>query len=452
MTSALSGKKIGQSARGGADHAWFTSYLLSNISGGIISPLIPLFVVLYLHSNVEYVGIVSALSSAASVPALIFWGNLSDKLKRRKIFVVIGFVGSFLSLLLIIVSKTLGMYILTLVIFQFVAVASTPVATLLILESTVEKKWPNVMSTFNIFSYIGLIAGLAVGLVLMSVYANISYSLLPYLYLVAAFIYLAAGISAIFLLPEPVRKLQRNTGALASIFSLRTTEKIRYFPNYMIHIISSRKNNGTSKLAQRTKIYIFYTGFLMFAFQLFFVPFPVFMIDKLRGTQDEIFIMYLLNDFASAIAFLFSGRLLNSIGIAKTLSIALFSRVGILFSAMVLALFFGSLSFSLYLGIAIYAIMGLFWSFISISWSTSISKLALPENRGKAIGYYNSFLGIGQIISGVTAGLLALYFGYSITFALAAITVLSGAALLIRFQYRMKDIITNSQTKRVGSV
>ena len=96
--------------------------------------------------------------------------------------------------------------------------------------------------------------------------------------------------------------------------------------------------------------------------------------------------------------------------------------------------------------------MGLFWSFISISWSTSISKLALPENRGKAIGYYNSFLGIGQIISGVTAGLLALYLGYSITFALAAITVLSGAALLIRFQYRMKDIITNSQTKRVGSV
>ena len=190
----------------------------------------------------------------------------------------------------------------------------------------------------------------------------------------------------------------------------------------------------------------------MFAFQLFFVPFPVFMIDKLKGTQDEIFIMYLLNDFASAIAFIFSGRLLNSIGIAKTLSIALFSRVGILFSAMILAIFFGSLSFSLYLGIAIYAVMGLFWSFISISWSTSISKLALPENRGKAIGYYNSFLGIGQIISGVAAGLLALYFGYGVTFALAAITVLSGAALLIRFQYRMKDIITNSQTKRVGSV
>ncbi|EQB70226.1 MAG: hypothetical protein AMDU1_APLC00069G0013, partial [Thermoplasmatales archaeon A-plasma] len=58
-------------------HAWFISYLLSNVSGGLTSPLIPLFVVIYLHYSVVYVGIISSLSSAASVPALIFWGNLS---------------------------------------------------------------------------------------------------------------------------------------------------------------------------------------------------------------------------------------------------------------------------------------------------------------------------------------------------------------------------------------
>lgn len=443
MTEKIPERKFSRNPGSGLEHAWFTSYLFSNISGGLISPLIPLFVVLYLHSNVGYFGIVSAVSSAASVPALIFWGNLSDRLKKRKIFILIGFIGSFLSLLLIVVAKTLEMYMITLVIFQFVAVASTPVATILILESTVEKKWPNVMSTFNIFSYIGLISGLALGLVLMDAYADLGYGILPDLYIVAAVIYLAAGISAIFLLPEPVRKLHRNTGPLSNIFSLRTTEKIRYFPSQVIHTITFRKNNGTKKLAGRTKKYIFYTGFLMFAFQLFFIPFPVFMIDKLGGTQNEIFIMYLLNDLASAVAFLFSGKLLNTIGIGKTLGIALFSRVGIIFMATLLALFFDSISFSIYFGVAIYSIMGLFWSFISISWSTSISKLALPENRGKAIGYYNSFLGIGQIISGVSAGLIALYFGYSVTFALAAITVLAGGVLLVRFQYKMRDIITN---------
>jgi len=450
MTEQLSGSRSGKSPGAGLQHAWFTSYLLSNISGGLISPLIPLFVVLYLHSNVGYVGIVSALSSAASVPALIFWGNLSDKFKKRKIFIFIGFVGAFFSLLLILVTKTLEMYILTLIIFQFIAVASTPVATILILESTVEKKWPNVMSTFNIFSYIGLIAGLAVGLVLIDLYANLGYRLLPELYIVAAIIYLSAGISAIFLLPEPVKKLHRNVGPLANVFSMRTTEKIRYFPSQVIHTISFRGKNGTTKLTKRTKKYIFYTGFLMFAFQLFFVPFPVFMIDKLGGTQDEIFIMYLLNDVASAIAFLFSGKLLNTIGIGKTLGIALFSRVGILVFATLLALSFNTINFALYLGVAVYAIMGLFWSFISISWSTSISKLALPENRGKAIGYYNSFLGIGQIVSGVTAGLIALYFGYPVTFALAAISVLAGGLLLVRFQYKMKDIITNTSSSRAS--
>ncbi|WP_061951338.1 hypothetical protein [Acidiplasma cupricumulans] len=55
-------------------------------------PLIPLFIVVYLHSNVVFVGLVTSISSMASVPALIMWGDLSDKFKKRKIFILIGFL------------------------------------------------------------------------------------------------------------------------------------------------------------------------------------------------------------------------------------------------------------------------------------------------------------------------------------------------------------------------
>ena len=444
-TGKIAGIRSGKFSSQG--HAWFVSYLLSNVSGGLTSPLIPLFVVLYLHYSVVYVGITSSLASAASVPALIFWGNLSDALKRRKVFIVIGFTGSFLSLLLILITHTIGMYIATLVIFQIVAMASTPVATLLILESTVEKKWPNVMASFNTVSYIGLVAGLAAGTVILNVYGSGGTAILPLLYLMSAIVYLAAALSAIFLLPEPRKKLPRNSDELSRVASFRTIERMRYFPSSVIHLISLKNGSG-KKLATRTKIYILYTCILMLGFQIFFVPFPVFVLNRLGGTETEVFIMYLMNNVASMVAFRISGKSVNRVGITRTLSMAIFSRVGILAFSTLLGLYLMAISASLWIGIACYSVMGFFWSFISIGWVTSISKLAIPENRGKAIGYYNSFLGIGQIAGGLISGFVSEAFGYPIDFLLATVVVLSGGLMLLRFQRKMEIYITGQQSSR----
>lgn len=420
-------------------HGWFISYLLSNASSGLISPLIPLFVVIYLHASVVDVGTISSIASAAAVPALIFWGNLSDSLGKRKIFILIGFFGSFLSLLLIIITNTIGMFAVTLVLYQFLAMAATPVATLLILESTVEKKWPSVMSSFNIVSYIGLVAGLGVGTLLLNMYGGADTHFLPELYLISAFVYLGAAISALVVLPEPKKNIPRHSPRLLHLHFFKNVERVKYFPSHVIHMITFRKVG--KKLAGRTKLYIFLTSFLMFGFQLFFIPFPVFVLNKLNGTETQVFVMYLLNNVASAIAFRITGRTMARIGVSRTLSMALFSRVGVLGFATVLAFALVSYSFSLPLAILCYTLMGFFWSFISISWTTSISKLAVPENRGKAIGYYNSFLGVGQIASGVLSGLVAFTFGYALEFLLAALAVLIGGILLVRFQLKMNDLI-----------
>ena len=426
-------------------HAWFASYLFSNVSSGLTSPLIPLFVVLYLHGSIFDVGIISSIASAASVPALIFWGNLSDSIGKRKIFLLIGFIGSFLSLLLILITNTIGMYALTLVIFQILAMASTPVATLLILESTVEKRWPNVMSNFNLVSYIGLVAGLGVEFILLNFYGDANGRFLPDLYVISAFVYLLAGISAWLLLPEPRKNISRNNPKLSRFFFFRTVERVRYFPSNVIHTISFKKSGR--KLAPRTKLYIFYTCFLMFGFQLFFIPFPVFMIDFLHASSTVVVIMYLLNNVASAVAFRISGRTINRMGVSRALSMALFSRVGILGFSTVLAVLLISFRFSLELAIMCYTLMGFFWSFISISWVTSISKLAIPENRGKAIGYYNSFLGVGQIGSGVVSGYVSYALGYGMEFLLASLAVLVGGIMLVRFQLKMRELIAADDVK-----
>lgn len=409
---------------------WFISYLLSNMAAGITSPLIPLYVVVYLHSNVLYVGLVSSLASAASVPALIFWGNVSDYARRRKIFILVGFFGSFFTLLQILVVRDLSGYIIMLVSFQILAMAAVPVSTLIILETRQESEWPQVMSSFSMVSAIGTAAGLAGGSLII-VYWHYS-GVLPAMYLIASIIYLAAAISALLMLPEPGRILLRTR--LHNLFSYRIVERGRHFPSYVLHIIPLGKNRGnTRSFSPVMWKYLFTTTFLMFGFQIFFVPYPVFVIDLLHASETQVFVLYLLNSLLSMLTFRFAGNLVKRTGIRKTLSLGILPRIAIFIGASALPLLAGLGTGVLVISIVVYGVLGALWSLISIGEVTSISKLAAKVNRGKAIGYYNSLLGVGQIGGAGVSGFLAFKLGYTLDFVVAAAVVVAGTIMILRF-------------------
>ena len=404
---------------------WFLSYLFSNAAGGLSSPLIPLYIIFYLHLSVFYVGFASAVASTAAVPAVIFWGNLSDSIGKRKIFLMIGFFGSSLSLMMIIFVHQLFTFLGVLVVFQLISMASTPVATLLILENSQESEWPNVISQFNIVSYVGLIIGLFIGTVFLTFNSKNNGFALPFLYIFSGIVYFVAGVSVITLLKESKEKLAR--GDLDHINSVRLTERIRYFPTSILHIAKSSIYKSGKPLLKRTKFYIALTGLLMFGFQMFFVPYPVYIADILNGSETIIFIMYLFNNVLSALAFIFSGKFSRKYGLRYILNLSIISRVAIVFAA-VFCVFYGIKELTV--SVALYSIMGFFWSFISIAWVTSISKVALPENRGKAIGWYNSVLGIGQIGGAIISGIISEVFGFGYDFIISIIILIMGGILI----------------------
>ncbi len=409
---------------------WFLSYLLSNLAAGLTSPLIPLYVVLYLHSNVLEVGIVSSLSSAASVPSLIFWGNLSDYAGRRKIFILTGFFGSFLSLLQIIFVSSLGEYIVMLVTFQALAMAAVPVSTLLILETRQENEWPQVMSSFSLVSALGTVIGLASGSMIIVLWHY--FWAIPAMYLIASGVYLTAAITALVVLPEPKRQILRSR--LAGVFSFRILERARHFPSHVIHIIPFGKNKASGHaLSAVTWKYLITTTWLMFGFQIFVVPFPVFFIDVGRATETQVFILYLVNAAVSMATYRISGTLIKRSGIRKTLAMGITPRIILFVFAAILAFVTDWSGLVLVSSIVIYGFLGGLWSLISIGQVTSISKLALKVNRGKAIGYYNSLLGVGQIGGAAVSGFIAISLGYPLDFAIAAVVVIIGTAMILRF-------------------
>jgi hypothetical protein len=73
---------------------WYWPHGLHYIADGGASLLIPLFITDVLRGNVGHVGVVSAVGSMASVPASVGWGEMSDRLRRRKPFIILGYVGA----------------------------------------------------------------------------------------------------------------------------------------------------------------------------------------------------------------------------------------------------------------------------------------------------------------------------------------------------------------------
>src|SRR5256885_16096175 len=67
---------------------WFYSYLPQGVAGGATSALIPLFAYA-LGGTLFTVGIIAAAARLAAVPAVIFWGSLSDWFVRGQGFLVI---------------------------------------------------------------------------------------------------------------------------------------------------------------------------------------------------------------------------------------------------------------------------------------------------------------------------------------------------------------------------
>ncbi len=78
----------------------FFAFAFVNSNLGANSLLMPLFITIALGGSVRDVGLVASAASLAGVPASIFWGNLSDRWKRRKYFLIFGFSGVAISLFL----------------------------------------------------------------------------------------------------------------------------------------------------------------------------------------------------------------------------------------------------------------------------------------------------------------------------------------------------------------
>ncbi|OGS50657.1 MAG: hypothetical protein A3K65_08995 [Euryarchaeota archaeon RBG_16_68_12] len=398
------------------------------MAGGATSPLIPLFTRV-LGGSVADVGAVAAASSIASVPAFMGWGNLSDRLHRRKVFVLIGFLGLALTLFLMGVSHSVSDFYLANLLAGVLTAASAPVGTVLILETTKKEGWAARIAVFSRIGGIGWIAGLLLGVVWLLASPLAEPEEMRALFVIGAALALLSAFLAWRWVGEPEERVERRKLDFVDLHW--RVERLRYLPMRLLHVLDLRNHVGPSKGRSPALYRYLVTVFLLFSgFTAFYAIFPVYLRDVVGLSNPEVFLVYIASQVASAVAYPRVGLWVQSRGSRRMQGLASAARA-VLFPAFFLVAFLPLAPAAVLAAILVlHALVGLCWAVINVSGSILTSQLATEGSRGRALGAYNAIQGVGSIAGPLAGGFLAHFGGYAAGFAAASLFVVVGLAAL----------------------
>ncbi len=407
---------------------WFYSYLPQGIAGGATSPLIPLFAYA-LGASLGDVGIIAAATSIASVPAFMLWGSLSDRLKTRKAFLILGFLGTAVSFLAMALCFNLPEFYLANLLIGFLGAASAPVGAVLIMETTERTKWPSRLALISQLTGVGYIVGLSVGVVWLAVGPVLldTVSAMRGLFVIGAALGLLSGVLAGMWLAEPNEYLERRSIHLVD--NLFRIERVKFLPMRMLHYLDFR-NRKTAKLSRPLRSYLV-TVFLLFSgFTAFYGFFPILLQQVYGLSESAVFAVYIASQVGSVTAYLRVGRWVQQRGSRRTQMYASLGRT-ILFPSFLLVGVASLSPIAILVGLLVlHAGVGIGWALINVSGSTLVSDLAPEDARAEAMGAYNAVQGFGSILGPLLGGFAAEFLGYGVGIAVSVAFILAGVAIL----------------------
>ncbi len=413
---------------------WFFAYLPLAISDGIATPLIPLLALQHFGASAFAVTIIIAASAMSQVPFTILWGNLSDQIAHRKYFLVGSFLATGVSIVLIALAQNLVTFFWLNVVEGLASAASAPIGTMLLLETRQKRWWPMDIGLFGLISGLGTTIGLAIGFVWLFVLGlhQSPIETMTALLILSGALAILAAIIAFAWIEEPARRLARSSVAELINLNRGVIERLRHVRSRVLNIVDLARG-PVDRLPRKEWLFLAALAVMSVGFDIFYGPFPVYLLEVTKLSDASIFIVYLGAAGASTALFFHSGVAVEthspksifmaSLG-GRTLLILLF-----VWSPAFVILGYGSVGLTGWMTL-LNALMGVSWAFVSTASTLFLIRLVGRAARGRALGLYNAVAGIGSLFGTVLGGYLFASFGFRPTYILAAIVVAVGLLML----------------------
>ncbi len=401
---------------------WVWTVLPLNIGVAGFGTMVPLYI-LSLGGNVVQVALITTLYNAVLIPASIFWGRMTDRLDRRRVFFVIASAGTTAIFAAMFVLPNLSDLAALYGALGLVVTANAVAANLLVMETSEKKDWISSYSTLYLIVNLGSIIGVAVGIFWTST--------LP---LGAFLVFCAAATCAsvvlsYHLISEPARTLE--TGHLPH--NSESLPSRLYHDAILLyrHLAVSR---GTAREAMRmvratragamTGItLLFFSAFLFMTGSAFFnTPFVPFLVHSGVG-DNEVFAISLINTIAATAVYRWMSSFAKRFGSAKAGSCSIIPRTILCLVLAVAALEVRGFTMFL-LAMMFYALMGLTYAVWNSSTSVALLSSLGRARQGSLIGAYAALGALGTVAGSLFTGYVSYYLGYSTTFTVAAAIML----------------------------
>lgn len=431
---------------------WFYSFLPNKLGVGATINLPPLFITEVLGGDVAALGIASALTSAATVPAAALWGWLSDRYGTRKFYLIVGYLGFSIPTLLTAFTTELWQYMLLAVLLGAWSVAGTPVSSTLIMDTTPRHEWDETFGRFNAINGWGVVAGRLVGVL------SITYGIFALgndraqrgLWLVAGGLSLLSVFWAMRTVPQPRMPKPRPgrpyTPTVSAQSGFSFVERVRYIPQSLYHLprwkpaeflretlprlLRHAVREGRHYLAQPLTAY-YLASFVLFTVSVMaYTPFAVWQRQELQNSSGTVFLVGMVNSMASALTYRFVGRRIKRHGSMLVQMFTISTRI-LAFGGFAVLGWAGVMGgWSLVYLLLLNALSGLGWAGIAVAGNTTVAHLAPKGSEGAAVGTYTSFVSVGSILGALISGYLVRWTSYETVFALGALGVLASVLLL----------------------
>jgi MFS family permease len=380
--------------------------------------------ILHLHGSVIDIGLAATLFAAASIPAAIFWGFVTDRLHTRKGLVVWSYVLIALLLFSFLFVRTISSIIVLYSVFSFLSAAFATPLNLLIMESQPKASWASAFAQFSMVSSVGVTLGL-----LLSV-GWTDFFPLQLLVITLGILSLTSAALSVQMIKEPVALFERSMIAMVSQsfyhFILALPLLFLKIPKLMDfrRIFRGVKFGLTREPALLyTSIGAFY--FASGAFNTSLVP----SLSSAGVTDSQVFLVFVVGMIVQTLAFNYLGRRIQDRGIRHTAVQGLVLR-SLSYGGFAIAVFYFVGAPYLLSALILYPLgAGVAYAYYYAASNVMVFNTLGRSNQGAALGVYSAVVGLTTMIGSFISGFISFYIGYYATFIAAALWLALGASL-----------------------
>ncbi len=371
----------------------YLAFIPYNVAFGILSVLLPLYIVDELRSSLTELGTMTSIATAASIPASVYLGRLPDKYGRSKPFIAMSFLGVSTVLLLMPLTRSMTVFMLLYVVMNLAKYVSGPSTSILIAESFERSQWGRAMARQSFVEGVAQAVGLSI--------CSLGVNCLGYVTLlrVTGPLVFASFVSAMVAVHDPPlyveRLLGRFEGPIVDVETLSFSFQSRGV------LAPSRR---IMKFDAHPRMALFGFGTVCFAFAASnaFVPLPVYLRENLSAST--VFAMYLLRSLFGTFSYLVFGRFVGS-GVAMVKVAAVVRVVLVLLIPLAVSL---PPPFSLFVVAALLGAVALSWSLYSLG--GEVVKVA--NAKSGSLGVYDALSSVGSALGSFVGGSIPLLLGF----------------------------------------